>query len=291
MIVARTVAEARAWAAARRAAGRRIALVPTMGALHAGHLSLAAAGGRGGAAVAMSIFVNPTQFGAGEDFERYPRDLDRDLRLAAEAGVEMVFAPEVAEMYPGGAEVLVEVGRVGAVLEGALRPTHFRGVATVVTKLLHACAPDVAVFGQKDAQQVVVIRHLVRALLLPVEILCAPTVREPDGLAMSSRNAYLDGAERRVAPALHAALAEGEAAIRAGERRAAEVCARIRGALARRVQAPPDYVAAASAEDLSPLETLGGKVLLLVALRLGRTRLLDNACLDIDGGEVRPALP
>jgi pantoate--beta-alanine ligase len=287
----RTVAEARAWAEERRRRGERVALVATMGALHAGHLALVEACRSRARAVVMSVFVNPTQFGPGEDYARYPRDLDRDAALAAEAGVDLLFAPSVEEMYPVSPEVFVEVGRLGTILEGQFRPTHFRGVATVVTKLLIVLTPDLAAFGQKDAQQVVVVRRLVRELLLPTEIVCVPTVREPDGLAMSSRNAYLSPAERRAAPVLYAALQEGAAAVRAGERRPAAVEDRVRRVLAREPLVRPDYVAAVSAADLEPPPELQGRVLLLVAARLPSARLIDNLCLEVRGAEVLPALP
>jgi pantoate--beta-alanine ligase len=291
VITVRTVAEARAWALARRAAGTSVALVPTMGALHAGHLSLLRHARRASGAVVLSVFVNPTQFGPGEDFARYPRDPERDGALAAEAGADLFFAPSVEEMYPGGTEVMVDVGRLGAVWEGAARPGHFRGVATVVAKLLHATMPDVAVFGQKDAQQVVVVRHLVAALLWPVRILCAPTVRAEDGLALSSRNAYLEAGERAAAPALAAAIAAGAAAVAAGERRPKAVEAVVAEALAREPRLRPDYVAAVDAARLERPPLLQGRVLLLAAARAGRTRLLDNACLEVGPDACRAALP
>jgi pantoate--beta-alanine ligase len=289
--VVRTVAEARAWVAARRAAGLPVALVPTMGALHAGHLALVAACRGRTPAVAMSVFVNPTQFGPGEDYARYPRDLARDAELAAGAGVDLLFAPEVGEMYPTGQDVSVDVGHLGTILEGRIRPGFFRGVATVVTKLLAGLGPDLAAFGQKDAQQVVVVRRLVRALLLPVEILCVGTVRDEDGLALSSRNAYLTPEERRAAPALQRALAAGVAAVRAGERRPGAVERVVGEDLAREPQMRIDYVAAVSAETLLPPARLDGRVLLLAAVRLPSVRLLDNACLELRDDRVESALP
>jgi pantoate--beta-alanine ligase len=201
--VVRTVAELRVALAKARAEGRLIALVPTMGALHEGHRSLIARAGDGGHLVVVSIFVNPTQFGAGEDLQAYPRDEPRDLDLAEDAGAELVFAPGVGEIYPDGFATIVHVGGPSAGLEGAARPTHFDGVATVVTKLLLAARPDRAVFGQKDAQQVAVIARLVRDLHLDdIELVVAPTVREPDGLALSSRNAYLGPGDRGAAGVL-----------------------------------------------------------------------------------------
>lgn len=292
MTILRTVEAARAWAADRRAAGARLGLVPTLGALHAGHLAHVAAVRRHVDHVALSVFVNPTQFGPGEDFERYPRDLDRDAALAAAAGVDVLFAPAPDDMYPGGEpSVAVDVGPLGTVLEGRLRPTHFRGVATVVGKLLAVFLPDVATFGQKDAQQVVVVRRLVREMLLPVEILCIPTLRDADGLALSSRNAYLSPEERRAASVLPRALGEAEAAVRAGECRAAAVEGVLRGVLDAEPLARTDYAVVARAEDLRPVEVVRGRVMLLLAVRFGGTRLLDNACLDVGQSGVSAALP
>ena len=292
MIRTGSVVEARRWGAERRRAGQRVALVPTMGALHAGHLAHVAWARRDGAAVAMSVFVNPTQFGPGEDFARYPRDLDADAGLAAEAGVDLLFAPEPREIYPDGEpSVTVDVGRLATVLEGRWRPTHFRGVATVVAKLLTGLQPDVVTFGQKDAQQVVVARRLVRDLLLPVEVLCVPTVREADGLALSSRNRYLTAPQRRAAPVLGRALAAAAALVESGERDAQAVLACAEAVLATEPLGRTDYLEAASAEDLRPLTVLQGRVLLLLAVRFGQTRLLDNACLDVGVAAAARALP
>ena len=283
--------EVRSWVADRRAKGARIGLVATMGALHAAHLELVRACREHADAVVLSVFVNPLQFGPGEDFARYPRDLGRDAHLAEGAGVDMLFAPEAAELYPGTPELTVDPGRLGSVWEGRHRPTHFRGVATVVAKLFNVCAPDVTVFGQKDAQQVVVVRHLAQEFLWPLEVRCVPTVREPDGLALSSRNVYLDAAQRRAAPVLQAALAEGVERIRQGERRAEVVESALRAVLEREPSGVPDYVAAVHADTLEPCPVLGGRILLLLAVRFGATRLLDNACLDITAHGVEPALP
>lgn len=292
MRILRTTGEARAWSAQRRAAGLRVGLVPTMGALHAGHLSHVAALRTHADALALSVFVNPTQFGPAEDFARYPRDLQRDAALAAAAGVDVLFAPEVADMYPGGEPaVAVDVGDLGTVWEGAQRPGHFRGVATVVTKLLALFLPAVASFGQKDAQQVAVVRRLVRELLLPVEVLCVPTVRESDGLALSSRNVYLSAEQRRAAPVLRRALAAAAAAVRAGERSAVSVEAELRRVLAEEPLGRTDYAAVVHADDLTPAATLEGRVLLLLAVRFGATRLLDNLCLRLGPEGVSEALP
>jgi pantoate--beta-alanine ligase len=281
MLVVRTVREVRAWCRAVRRTGARLGLVPTMGALHEGHAALFRFCRARVDAVAASVFVNPTQFGPGEDYHRYPRDLPHDLAVAEAAGVDLLFAPEVTELYPHGPVAVVDPGPLGDVLEGAVRPGHFRGVATVLAKLFAAFAPDVAAFGQKDAQQVLVVRRLVRELLLPVEVACMPTVREPDGLALSSRNAYLSAEERRIAPILYRALLAGREAVAAGERSAPGVEQRVWEVLRSEPRLRVDYVAVASAEDLSPLREVRGRVLLLVAARLGTTRLIDNLCLRV----------
>jgi len=292
MILLRTVEQVRTWVAERHRCGARLALVPTMGALHRGHLALVEGARQQGHGVVLSVFVNPTQFAPGEDFGRYPRDLERDAAMAAAAGVDVLFAPEPGEMYPGAEpSVTVEVGSLGAVLEGQYRPTFFRGVATVVSKLLIALRPDVAVFGQKDAQQVVVVRRLVAELLLPVEILCVPTVRDPDGLALSSRNIYLSPRERAAAPVLQRALGGAVEAVRAGQRGTAAVEAALREVLDAEPLAQTEYAMVVSAGDLRPVERLEGRILLLLAVRIGGTRLLDNACLDVAVERVTLALP
>jgi pantoate--beta-alanine ligase len=291
MIVARTVAEVRAWTRALRRTAGRLALVPTMGALHAGHLALVEAARASADAVALSVFVNPTQFGPGEDFARYPRDLPRDITLAEEAGVDLLFAPEEREMYPAGAATTVDVGPLGGVLEGAVRPHFFRGVATVVLKLFAALGPDEVFFGQKDAQQVVVVRRLVRDLLLPTAIRCVPTVREADGLARSSRNAYLTEEERRAAPVLYRALERVWQALAAGERAAAPLEEILRTTVAAEPLARLDYAAVVDAAALQPVERVQGRVLVLLAARLGGTRLLDNLCVRADEGGLVRDLP
>ncbi len=268
-----------------RDAGARLALVPTMGYLHEGHLSLmrearrrADLGGRRGLSLA-TIFVNPTQFGPAEDLSRYPRDLPGDLGRCAEAGIDWVFAPERPEqMFPPGFQTWVEVTRVSQGLCGASRPGHFRGVATVVAKLLNLTRPHQAIFGEKDWQQLQVVRALARDLDLDVEIVGMPTVREPDGLALSSRNAYLSPDERRRAVALSQALLEAQARARAGERDAAALVAAAR----RRIEAAParvDYVAVVHPETLEPPERALPGSRMLVAAYVGTTRLIDNAAL------------
>jgi pantoate--beta-alanine ligase len=276
-LVLRTVAETAAWAESIRRSGRRLALVPTMGYLHEGHLSLMREGGRRADVVASSIFVNPTQFGPHEDLARYPRDSEGDLAKCASAGVEAVFAPTPAEVYPQGYQTYVEVTQVSQGLCGARRPGHFRGVATVVTKLLCLFRPHVALFGEKDYQQLQVIRALERDLHLGVEIVGMPTLREPDGLAMSSRNAYLSPEERQRALSLSRGLAAAQALVRGGGREAGPVVAAVR----RELEAAglrEDYVELVDASTLLPLQSLapGQVARLLVAAFVGNTRLIDN---------------
>jgi pantoate--beta-alanine ligase len=276
-LVLRTVAETAAWAESIRRSGRRLALVPTMGYLHEGHLSLMREGGRRADVVASSIFVNPTQFGPNEDLARYPRDWEGDLAKCASAGVEAVFAPTPAEVYPQGYQTYVEVEQVSQGLCGARRPGHFRGVATVVTKLLCLLRPHVALFGEKDYQQLQVIRALERDLHLGVEIVGMPTLREPDGLAMSSRNAYLSPEERQRALALSRGLAAAQALVRGGEREAGPVVAAVRREL-EAAALREDYVELVDASTLVPLRSLapGQVARLLVAAFVGNTRLIDN---------------
>ncbi len=259
-----------------RQAGRSIGLVPTMGALHAGHASLIRAARAETDLVVLSIFVNPTQFGPHEDFTRYPRTLAEDLAVCAAEGVDLVFAPDPATMYPPGFRTYVEVHDLQDVLEGASRPGHFRGVATVVLKLFHQVQPDRAYFGQKDAQQALLIRQMVRDLDVPVQLRICPIVREPDGLALSSRNRYLNPDQRRHAVALFQALEEVRAQVAQGERRAD----RLRRILEERIRATPDaeldYAAIVHADTLQPLDMLHGPVLVALAVKFGTTRLIDN---------------
>jgi pantoate--beta-alanine ligase len=275
---AATIAELRSLLEPERRAGRTIGLVPTMGFFHDGHLSLMRAARAAADVVVVSLFVNPKQFGAGEDLEAYPRDLERDAADAEAQGVDVLFVPDVAEMYPDGFDVSVVVGGVTETLDGLARPGHFAGVATVVTKLLNIVQPDVAWFGQKDAQQALVIRKLVRDLNLPVRIEVAPTIREPDGLAMSSRNAYLTTDDRLRALALSRALRAAEAAVAAGRLDAAEVLAAARAELDA-VGLEPEYLELRSADDLAPAGRVNGNTLLAVAARVGRARLIDNTTL------------
>jgi pantoate--beta-alanine ligase len=275
----RTIAELRAELAR---APRPIGLVPTMGFFHDGHLSLMRAAREANATVVVSLFVNPTQFGPNEDLDAYPRGEARDLELAAAEGVDIVFAPSVEEVYPVGFDTTVEVAGLTEPLDGAARPGHFKGVTTIVTKLLNMVGPDAAYFGQKDAQQALVIEKLVRDLNMPVRIEVCPTIREPDGLAMSSRNAYLSDEERIRATALSRALRAAERAVEQGELDAEAVIAAARQELDE-AGIDPEYLELRSATDLTPAERVNGSTLLAVAARVGRARLIDNTMLK-DGG-------
>jgi pantoate--beta-alanine ligase len=280
-IVTKTVDETRRAVAAARSLGRRVGLVPTMGALHAGHASLIQAARRECGYVAVSIFVNPTQFGPNEDLSRYPRPLEKDIKLCADEGVDLIFHPPPDVMYPAGFRTYVEVHEMQSVLCGVTRPGHFRGVATVVLKLFNIVQPDVAYFGQKDAQQARILMQMVRDLDVPVELRICPIVREPDGLALSSRNVYLDPEQRRNAVVLHASLEAVRTRINAGESDAAALL----GILRRMVEAAPgariDYPAIVDFESLQPIERLHGKVLIALAVFFGSTRLIDNVILDV----------
>ncbi|MEW6197937.1 MAG: pantoate--beta-alanine ligase [Planctomycetota bacterium] len=285
MEVTGEMAATRAAVAAARAAGRSIGLVPTMGYLHAGHLSLVAAARRDGHFVVASLFVNPTQFGPHEDYDRYPRDTAGDLQKCEQAGVELVFMPDVPAMYPPDAATTVHVARLTDTLCGPCRPGHFDGVATVVAKLFNIVQPDVAYFGQKDAQQLAVIRRMVRDLDFPLRIVGCPTVREPDGLAMSSRNAMLSPDERQRATALYRALTAARARIVAGEQDPATVVAAMRRLIEEADPTTIDYISIVDPETMQPLDRIGGPVLIALAVRLGATRLIDNLTVDPGGRE------
>jgi pantoate--beta-alanine ligase len=263
-----------------RQGGQRVGFVPTMGALHAGHMSLVgAARSRGADVIVVSIFVNPLQFGAGEDFGKYPRTFSSDLALCAQHGVDVVYAPDGAAMYPAGFGTHVEVEGLTAGFEGAARPTHFRGVTTVVAKLLHAVGPAVACFGRKDYQQWRVIDRMVRDLDMPIDVVGCPIAREPDGLAMSSRNRYLSPEQRARAVAISAGLRAADAAYRNGERDTSVLEGLVRTPVAASFDAI-DYVTLADAADLTPCkQRAASAVVLVVAARLGHTRLLDNMVL------------
>jgi pantoate--beta-alanine ligase len=280
MEILHTVAELRAWSRAmRNDGGNTIGLVPTMGALHAGHASLIRAAHEACGFVAVSIFVNPTQFGPNEDFARYPRTFDADCALAAAEGADVIFAPAVDELYPAGAATFVEVESLGSRLDGQSRPGHFRGVATVVSKLLIAAEPDKAFFGQKDAAQVAVIRRMTADLRLATEIVVCPTVREADGLAMSSRNVYLSAVERARALTLSRAIRHVEALVASGERRSSALIAAAHEVFATEPAMRVDYLALVDWATLMPVETAIPGSLFAVAAYVGVTRLIDNAIL------------
>jgi pantoate--beta-alanine ligase len=273
--VARRVSEVRARVADWRKAGFSVGLVPTMGALHDGHLTLVREALKAADRAVVSIFVNPIQFGPNEDFAAYPRTEDADLAKLSTVGASLLFAPTVAEMYPQGFSTAITVSGVSEGLCGTTRPGHFSGVATVVTKLLQQVQPDVAVFGEKDYQQLQVLRRLVRDLDIPVTVLGVPTVREADGLARSSRNAYLSPAERAVAPTLYRALVDAAAAIKGGMD-VAPALAAAKAAILAAGFASIDYLELRAADGLAPLAAVDRPARILVAARLGRTRLIDN---------------
>jgi pantoate--beta-alanine ligase len=272
------------WRGRGRGQGLRVGFVPTMGALHTGHLSLVRIARERADRVVASVFVNPTQFGPNEDFTRYPRQPEKDAGMLAAAGCDLLFLPEVETLYPPGHTAYVEPGGPAEGLEGAGRPGHFRGVATVVLGLLNLVRPDVAVFGKKDAQQLAVVRRMVRDLHVPVEVVAAETVREADGLALSSRNAYLSPVERQAAGVLHRALSFAERAIAAGERRGDEVRRILREVLELEPLARVEYAEAVDGGTFQPLDVLGGQVVLPLAVRIGGTRLIDNFQLAIADG-------
>ncbi len=281
MRVIRSARQMQAVAHSLRRQGRRVGVVPTMGALHEGHASLICAAASAIDVVIVTVFVNPLQFGPREDLARYPRTLDHDLRLAQQAGADIIFAPGVEEIYPPGFHTAVDPGPLALRWEGKARPGHFRGVATVVTILFELTRPTDAFFGQKDYQQALIIERLITDLQLPIRLHVLPTVRESDGLAMSSRNAYLSAAERREALVLYRALREARERIRAGERRAASVLRTMRRAIGEAPRARADYVAIVDAKTLEPVARLNGQVAALLAVRIGRTRLIDNLLVDV----------
>jgi pantoate--beta-alanine ligase len=287
MLNIETIADLRAVCDRARAQGRRVGLVPTMGFLHEGHRSLMRAARDANDFVVVTIFVNPLQFGAGEDLDRYPRDLTGDLAQCAQEGVDAVFAPSVAEMYPSGRPLTsVHVDGLTNDLCGAARPTHFDGVATVVTKLFGIAGPCTAYFGRKDAQQLAVIRRLVEDLNLPVVVVGCPIVRDHDGLARSSRNAYLPAGARQAALVLSRSLEAAADAAVAGERDAATIVAIVLELVATEPEVALEYVAVRELHELTPVDVLDGDVLLALAARVGETRLIDNVTLSVRGAEV-----
>ena len=274
-----SVAEMKAYSRRAQSDGKKLALVPTMGALHEGHLSLVRRAKRECDGVVVSVFVNPAQFGHGEDLARYPRDLAGDLVTLRPLSVEVLFSPSVADMYPPGFETFVEPGKTAASLEGTRRPDHFRGVATVVLKLFSIVRPEVAYFGQKDFQQTLVVRRLIEDLNLDVRLVVCPVVREPSGLARSSRNAYLSTADREVALVLHRSLERADGLFEAGETNAGKILDEMRGVLAAQPRAQLDYVALVEPTHCAPVERVTPGCVALVAARVGSIRLIDNAVL------------
>ena len=279
MNIYRSASEARAASRAARANGKSFGLVPTMGALHEGHLSLVRAAKAQCEVVAVSLFVNPTQFGPNEDLSRYPRPFEQDRELLEKEGVSILFAPPVEEMYSGREDTWVVVEGLSGKLDGHSRPGHFRGVTTVVSKLFHILEPEIAFFGQKDAAQCAVIRRMVRDLNIPVKIVVCPIVREPDGLAMSSRNTYLNVEERQQALVLHRSLKKVEEIYRAGERKSASLIAAARAAFAQEPQVRLDYFEIVDPDTLDSLEIVSRPALAAVAAYIGKTRLIDNLVL------------
>ncbi|MBB4063575.1 pantoate--beta-alanine ligase [Gellertiella hungarica] len=276
METVKTIARLRELVSAHRKAGRSIGLVPTMGYLHDGHMSLVAHSRAENDVTVVSIFVNPLQFGANEDLARYPRDLPRDSALLVSGGVDILFAPEVEDMYPEPMQTVVDVPRLGSELEGSVRPGHFAGVATVVTKLFNIVQPDAAYFGEKDYQQVTIIQRMVKDLAMPVRVVPVETVREKDGLACSSRNVYLTPEERKAAVIVPHALEEAERLFRSGMTDIKAFEAAIRDFIRREPLADPEVVALRHPETLEALDRVDGPVLLLLFVRFGRTKLLDN---------------
>jgi pantoate--beta-alanine ligase len=285
VLIIETVSAMRDWSEAERRAERRLAFVPTMGFLHRGHLCLVRDAKARGDRLVVSLFINPTQFSPGEDFAAYPRDFERDRILLEKEGVDVLFHPSVAEVYPQGAQTHVEVERLSLPLCGALRPGHFRGVATVVAKLFSIVRPHVAVFGEKDYQQLQVIRRLVRDLSMGVEIVGHPIVRDADGLALSSRNAYLSEAERTAAVCLSRALCKAERLFKRGETSAQAIIKSARAELDKEALAGVEYVKLCDAETLDEIEMIDTAAVLALAVRIGKARLIDNRVLAREQGE------
>ena len=285
MEIVRTVGEMKERARALRASGGVIALVPTMGYLHEGHLTLVRTARELADSVVVSIFVNPTQFGPSEDLATYPRDLERDVALLEDAGADIVFAPEAPDVYPQGFATVVHVQRLGEKLCGAFRPGHFDGVCTVVAKLFEVVRPDLSVFGQKDGQQAAIIERMVEDLGMDVQVIRGPTVREPDGLALSSRNGYLSDEERAEAPVLHAALEHARSLYDSGETDAAKVLEEVRAMIEAKPHAEVQYVSAVDWKSLDDVAELRAGTMLVLAVFFGKTRLIDNLVLGEAGGE------
>jgi pantoate--beta-alanine ligase len=281
MRIIEDVAEMQKWSETERCAGRRLVFVPTMGKLHDGHLSLVREGRRWGDRLVVSIFVNPAQFGPHEDFATYPRDPLRDRELLEKENVDILFSPSADAIYPESFQTYIEVEQLSRPLCGPFRPGHFRGVATVVAKLFNIVRPHVAVFGSKDYQQLQVVRRLVEDLNFDVEIVSHPTVREKDGLAMSSRNSYLSGEERIAALSLHRSLKKAESLLREGERQSRRIIEAAQAEIDKEPLARVEYIALCDPENLEPVEVVEERALLALAVRVGRTRLIDNAVLEL----------
>ncbi len=282
MEVVETIEQIRKIISKAKSAGKKIGFVPTMGALHQGHLSLIEAAKKQSDFVVVSIFVNPTQFGPGEDIAKYPRPFDADTEACKNSGVDVVFAPTVEQMYPGKNITWVNVEKLSEPLCGKSRPGHFRGVATVCAKLFNIVRPDFAFFGQKDAQQVIVIQRMVADLNMPLEIVVCPTIREKDGLAMSSRNKYLNTAQRKDAVLLYAALQEAELFIAAGEHKSSLLKSQMEKILKISKQIKIEYISIVDARTLEAIDEIKGKVLIALAVKLGAARLIDNIVLDVE---------
>lgn len=280
MEVVKTIQEMRNTVRAARNQGRKIGLVPTMGALHTGHISLIEAAAKDCDFVVVSIFVNPTQFGPGEDFEKYPRPLEADLKICRQTGVDAVFAPEPAEMYPVENLTWVTVEKLTEPLCGRFRPGHFRGVTTVCTKLFNIISPDVAYFGQKDAQQAIVIKRMAGDLNMPLEIVVCPTVREPNGLAVSSRNQYLSAQQRKDAANIYKSLQTCRKLIEAGTTETHKIIDEMQKILQQIPSGQIEYVSIVDAETLESIDKIAGKVLAAVAVKVGSARLIDNILMD-----------
>jgi pantoate--beta-alanine ligase len=276
MKILKKVKQMQEYVAAAKRSGKKVGFVPTMGALHEGHLSLIRRAGKENDMVVVSIFVNPTQFGPKEDFNKYPRPLAKDAKLAKSAGADVIFNPKVEEMYPEGYQIFIDPGKLAEGLCGASRPGHFRGVATIVNKLFNAVPADKAYFGQKDYQQVQIIKQMVKDLNIPVQIVVCQIIREKDGLAMSSRNQYLNAEERKSATCLYEALKVSKAMIKGKIKEASKIKKEIRNIIESNLLAKVDYIEIVNTETLEPVKLIKGKVVIALAVYVGKTRLIDN---------------
>jgi len=282
MIFIKKIKEMKSYIKEKKREGKIIGFVPTMGYLHPGHLSLIKKAKEDCEVAVVSIFVNPTQFGRGEDYNRYPRNLERDRKLCQKEGVDVIFAPEVKEMYPQGYSTFVEVeGRISSILEGASRPGHFRGVTTILTKLFHIISPDYSYFGEKDYQQALVVKKMVRDLNFNTQIFVLPTVREEDGLAVSSRNSYLNKEERKEAAILYKSLIAAKEKIKKEERDPHRLISCMKNLIEKEPLAKIDYIAVVNPETLKEVKKINKKVLLILAVNIGKTRLIDNMKIEI----------